>query len=207
MITVCCVKARPGYDAQYVNNLYSMVKRNLTIPYRFVCFTDDPAGVKCYTKKLPANLVGWWAKLSIFRFGLMTGKVLYLDLDTIICDSLDFVDEYQGDFAILRDFYRPEGYGSGVMLWNKSQPQVWADWIKNPVDDPLGDQGWIEKKIPNADRLQDVFPEKIVSFKVDCSEKVPEKASIVCFHGSPKPHELDKVYEVDSFLLQHWKAA
>ena len=205
MIIVACVKAKPGYSADYVNALHDGVKRNLHVEHRFICFTDDDRHIKCYCKKLPAGLSGWWAKLALFRSGALDGRVLYLDLDTIIVDSLDFIASYSGDFAILRDFYRPDGYGSGVMLWNKPQPQVWDDWVKEKrPNHPLGDQGWMEQKVPDADRLQDVFPGKIVSFKADCEEAIPSGASIVCFHGEPKPHQLDPEYSVDNLLLQHW---
>ena len=30
------------HGIQYVNTLYSMVKRNLLLPFKFVCFTDNP---------------------------------------------------------------------------------------------------------------------------------------------------------------------
>lgn len=205
-LTVVCVKAPPDktYDHNYVNRLYQMCKRQLSVPFKFLCFTDDPSGLKCESRKLPNGLVGWWNKLYLFKSGLLKGKVLYLDLDTIIIDSLDFVSSFEGDFAILRDFYRPEGYGSGVMLWNKA-PDLWDEWNKaGKPDHGLGDQGFVEKRIKNALRLQDLFPQKFVSFKADCSEKIPEGAAVVCFHGVPKPHQLDPDYLVDLELLDHW---
>ena len=47
MINFACVYygdkyTRPPTDPwSYLRNLYNMVERNLTIPYRFVCFTDS----------------------------------------------------------------------------------------------------------------------------------------------------------------------
>ena len=190
-LTVLCVLSKPGYNAGYVNKLYKAVRKNLSLPHRFVCLTDDDSGLKCRTKKLPPQLKGWWAKLYLFNLHL-DGKVLYLDLDTLVTGSLDFIGLYDGDFAILRDFYRPEGYGSGVMMWNKDHRYIWDEWFENPVIHPLGDQGWIEEKVKSADRLQDIFPGKIVSYKVDCENGLPEGASICAFHGTPKPHEFDE---------------
>lgn len=206
-VRVVCVKAKPAryYDHQYVNRLYSMVRRNMTVPFTFTCFTDDATGIKCATRALPEGVNGWWNKLYLFRPGLLNGKVLYLDLDTIIVDSLDFVKDYRGDFAILRDFYRPDGYGSGVMLWNRPQPEVWLGWLEALDPElPGGDQEWLERSLPDADRLQDLFPGKFVSFKDHCTNKIPEGAAAVCFHGEPKPHQLDEDYLVDSELLRHW---
>ena len=40
MINVCCVYYGNKYKAEYVQKLYNMVKRNLTVPHKFICFTD-----------------------------------------------------------------------------------------------------------------------------------------------------------------------
>jgi len=200
-LTVACVLAKPGYGRAWVQRLERMVRANLTVPHRFVCLTDADYGLTCRTKKLPAGLrfgAGWWAKLALFQRGMFEGTVLYLDLDTLIVGDLDFVANWNGDFAILRDFYRPEGYGSGVMLWTKPMPYVWDEWIERGAPQhPLGDQGWMEQAVPNAHRLQDVFPGKFVSYKVHCQERdeVPEGAAVVSFHGAPKN---------DDFAEEHW---
>ena len=195
-MTVCCVKARPAYDHHYVNRLQAMVAHHMSLPHRFVCFTDDPSGIKCPTRALPSGLTGWWAELALHRPNVLSGPVLYLDLDTVILDSLDFIASYGGDFSILRDFYRPDGYGSGVMLWRTAQPQVWNRWIaEGRPDNHHGDQGWMEEAVPNADRLQDVFPGKFCSFKADeCDDGAPVDAAVMCFHGYPKPHELPETH-------------
>jgi hypothetical protein len=202
MITVAMVKSRPGYNAAYVNRLAAAVHDNLSVPHRMVCLTDDPAGIKCSTKKLPAMVAGhgWWAKLALHRPGVLSGKVLYLDLDTLIVGNLDFLDGYEGEFACLRDFYRPDGYGSGVMLWNAAQPQIWNDWKGS--DHPLGDQGWLEQKVPGADRLQDLYPGKFVSFKVHCEQALPENAAVLCFHGYPKQED----FSDDHPFAKLWRA-
>lgn len=201
MLTVLCVKTKPRYGAEYVNRLFRAVSRNLTVEHRFVCLTDDSTGVACETMPMPRGLQGWWGKIAMFRPGLFNGPVLYIDLDTLITGNLDFVTEYKGDFAILRDFYRPDGYGSGVMMWNRPHEHVWKEWVMAGCPNhPLGDQGWMEAMIPNADRLQDVFPDKIASYKVHCfiagnEVEPPRGTSILCFHGTPKQ---------DDFPADHW---
>lgn len=190
-LTVVCVKSPPAYDHLYVNRLYAGVKRNLTVPHRFVCLTDDSSGCKCATRSLPGGLRGWWAKLAIFAKA-WSGLVIYFDLDTLITGNLDFLTKYEGDFAILRDFYRPDGYGSGMMLWNKRQPQLWTDWVSaGGPDHAHGDQGWIEDRMPGADLLQDLYPGRIVSYKEHCASGLPVGASVVCHHGTPKPHDFE----------------
>jgi len=40
MINVCCVFYGNKYTSDYVQNLYNMVKKHLTVPHKFYCFTD-----------------------------------------------------------------------------------------------------------------------------------------------------------------------
>ena len=41
MLNFACVYYGDKYTFPYVRNLHSMVERNLTIPHRFICFTDN----------------------------------------------------------------------------------------------------------------------------------------------------------------------
>ena len=45
MKNILCVKWGNKFSAGYVNKLYSMVERHLTLPHRFVCLTEDPTGL------------------------------------------------------------------------------------------------------------------------------------------------------------------
>ena len=42
---VLCVKWGSKFSADYVNRLYNMVERHLTLTHRFICLTDDPTGL------------------------------------------------------------------------------------------------------------------------------------------------------------------
>ena len=48
---IICLKHGNKYGPEYVNTLESMVRRNCTMSFEFVCFTDDPKGINL-TKKL-----------------------------------------------------------------------------------------------------------------------------------------------------------
>ena len=41
MINFVCIYYGNKYTFPYVKNLHNMVERNLTIPHRFICFTDN----------------------------------------------------------------------------------------------------------------------------------------------------------------------
>ena len=42
---VLCIKWGSKYSADYVNKLYSMVERHLSLSHRFVCLTEDTTGL------------------------------------------------------------------------------------------------------------------------------------------------------------------
>lgn len=194
-ITIACVKWGSTYGSEYVNNLSRMVKRNFSLgfPGKVVCFTDDPKGIDegIEIRELPQGLNGWWNKLYLFKEGVFKKgeRILYIDLDTLIVGGLDDICKYNGEFAILRDFYRPHGLGSGLMAWRGGfGKEIWGSFEKAGYPDiPGGDQAWIERCLPKADLLQDLYP-GIYSFKAHCQPDPPKGAKIICFHGQPKPH-------------------
>lgn len=202
MLTICCVMVSNycGLGAQYVNALHRAVERNMTIPHRFVCFTDDPTGIECETEPVEGD--GWFAKLHLFK-KFNEGQVVFFDLDTLIVGNLDFLAKFNGKFAILQDFYRPKGYGSGMMSWRApfGHEITEAYVAAGEPDVPGGDQAFIERKVKNAKRLQEVFPRKIVSYKAHALAGVPLGAAVVCFHGYPKPHDFQFGWVRDVWAL------
>jgi hypothetical protein len=174
-----------GQGTRYVRNLYWGVHRHLkNKPFKFHEVTDGLGE-------------GWWAKIGLFEPGRFTGRCLYFDLDTIITGSLNELASYEGDFAGLSDFYHPDRFASGVMAWDADKAgDIFTRWhqVGMPQFDTRGDQGWIGSMRPNADRLQNLFPGQLVSFKADCREGAPNGARVVCFHGLPRPHQLSDLF-------------
>ncbi len=194
MINVVCVKWGDLYTPDYVNILFDSVRRNMPVDteYQFICFTDNSVGLlpEIVTKPLPAGLWGWWNKMYLFKQGVLDGRVVYFDLDTVIVDSISEIIHYKGDFAILRDFYRPNGWQSSVMAWDAAKMhRLWDEFEKQgyPVIEG-GDQSFIEMYQDTADLWQDMFPESFVSYKAHCVKRLPANSKVVVFHGLPRPH-------------------
>lgn len=199
MLHICCIRAGGKFSPAYTENLFDMVRRNLAEGFEgeFVCFTDqdDPVPQGVVKRPLPHNLQGWWSKLALFKPGLFPkgDRVLFFDLDTLITGPIDALASYQGPFAMLRDFYRPNGLQSAVMAWEAgTNTEIWKGFVKAGMPTefiPGGDQAWIEEThLEKAVRLQDVFPDMFVSYKQISAP--PDKASVVVFHGNPRPHEV-----------------
>jgi hypothetical protein len=67
-VNILCVKWGKKYGADYVNKLYSGIKRNSTQDFKFYCFTDDPIGLNqdIVAVSLKENWHGWWGKANLF---------------------------------------------------------------------------------------------------------------------------------------------
>lgn len=183
-LTVACVNVGnyEGRGSEYVNILHDMVRRNTDRGMRFVCLTDDPAGLDDDIIPIKATEEGWWAKLELFKH--LTGETWFFDLDTVITGWLDYETP---DFGILRDFYRRDGYNSSVMMWRWNHSHIYTQWVEaGKPKTPGGDQEWVEYY--PAKILQDMHPGQFVSYR---QSGFIEGAKVVCFHGRPKPHECD----------------
>jgi FkbM family methyltransferase len=204
---IVCVKHGTRYDANYVNILFDMVMRNLPpTPIEFICFTDDPAGLheQIKVRGLPVTVKGWWNKLYLFKEGVFEpdDRIIYFDLDTVITGALDALLAYDGDFAILRDFYRSGGYQSSVLLWRGGfGAEIWESFAQAGYPDLYGgDQAWIETQAPGADLLQNLYPDFFRSYKVSCTRGIPRGCRIVVFHGEPRPHQV-----TEGWVPKIWK--
>lgn len=212
MVTFVCVNVGnyQGRGAEYVNILCNMIARNLPEQHKYVCFTDDPTGIssEIECRLITEQLNGWWNKLYMFKPSSLTsddGRVIYVDLDTVILSSLDEIVKYAGKFAILRDFYRPNGLQSSFMMWEGGDHNyIWNNWIaagKPEING--GDQAWVEIYFQrkNRDILQQIYPQCFVSYRVHCLEIFPKTAKVVCFHGADKPHNthgwVDHIWKID----------
>lgn len=198
MLTVACVLRTGGdYTPYHVEALSSQIWDHLSIPHRFVCLTDIPSRMPKGVEgiRLPNNWQGWWSKICLFKE--LKEQTLYFDLDTMIIKSIDFMAENKG-FTVLKNFW-PQNtgqIGSGLMAWDSDLSFIYDEFKKSPqkfideykVKGKWGDQGFIAGNSPvKYDMWQDKYPGKIVSWKLQCQAGVPEEASIICFHGQPRP--------------------
>jgi hypothetical protein len=199
---IICLKWGKKYESAYVNKLYKAVQRNITIPFEFHCFTEDARGISggitIHSLPVRADVSGWWNKLWLFspEFPL-SGKILYIDLDTLITGNIDEIASVDG-FVVLRDFYASMAkgvstvdIGSGLMSWESgSHHEIWDKFIANPRGairslHPHGDQRWIQKFVMGRRYWQDILVDQVVSFKCHCVNGLPGGARVVCYHGKP----------------------
>jgi hypothetical protein len=223
VLTVACIKWGDKYGPEYVERLARMVARHLKMPYRFVCFTEKSVdGIECLP--LPSDLPSWWAKIGLFKPGLLDGDVLYFDLDVVLTDDISMIARLltlspglwvRDDFSYslinprqdIDDKFRRYLGGKGtvnssVMLWRGDVARkVWDDFTPAVMDEVHGDQNWISKTLwPDGIHL---IPDGAVcSYKYHVLRGKPI-ASVVVYHGDPKPADLPAKHP----LRLMWEAA
>ena len=215
-ITIATVLRSGGmFDPSWVDKLYRGVARHLHRDFRFVCLTDFTTGFKEDVEIIP--LKHKWptkqAKIELFRPDLDLGRVLYMDLDTVILGSLEDICSYDGMFAMLRDFSAPlrSYYGSGVMAWGPGYGESIYEAFKAlpkdvrsvtyAVGGGRGDQLFINHYTPLAPhRLQDMFSSQLTSYRnVRYRCGMAADVRMVVFHGRDKPTE-----DMLPCVARHW---
>ena len=187
MRKVCVLRSGGEYKPVHVQWLARQVPG-------LVCISDVKVpGVE--TIPLQHDWPGWWAKMCLFKPGIIAGDLLYLDLDTVVRGDLSpLIKAAAGKTTMLSDFYWPEHPASGLMyIAERDKTKVWTEWMKSPAKHmarrggcgTMGDQGFIGP-ILDPQRWQDVAPGKVVSYKVHCKRTLPS-ATVICFHGNPRP--------------------
>ena len=142
MITVVCWKwkkddYRSKFESWHVDVLRDMVRRNTSVPHRFVCITDDASGIFDPSVEIiplwanPAPNYGshmrpnCFVRLPAFSSemkSLLGEKFIWLDLDTVITGNIDHILSDEADFKIWKvDGETMPCNGSMVMMRNRSE--------------------------------------------------------------------------------------
>jgi hypothetical protein len=214
MVNIICMKWGAKYGPEYVNRLYAMVARNLSIPFRFICLTDNSFGVIAQVEIFPIPSIGidlngperGWNKLVTFKQELydIKGQTLFLDLDIVIVSAIDELFELSGSVIIIKDWLKKDGTGnSSVYRFNiGEQPQVLAEFqadFEGVKRKYRNEQEYLSAVLLGCGALS-YWPEAWCrSFKRHCmhylpkslwrAPSVPAGAKIIVFHGHPHPDE------------------
>ena len=219
MVNVVCLKWGQLYGPDYVNKLYRGVARNLTIPFRFVCFTDDADGVETPVECMPLPPIelpaGYensaFRKIALFapEVADLSGPTLFMDLDVVIVDTIDCFFELQGPFYIIHNWierrktiFRPRpriGNSSVFRFTIGEQAHVLEDFHARPLEAIHGyptEQAYMSDTVSSLDFWPETWCR---SFKKHCTPLVPlnsfvaphlpEGAKIIVFHGRPNPDQ------------------
>lgn len=211
---VICIKWGTRYGPEYVNKIYGMVSRNITPPFRVICFTDDKVGIRpevdCYDLPelgcpLPVRAPGKWRKTSLWGYDLfdIKGVALFIDLDVVITGNLDVFFDYGSpdDVLLARNWIKPLerlGQTSVFRFPIGKHGYMLEQFRKDP--DGIGDKYQFEQRYVTQCVHGGVkfFPSAWVKhFRLNClgpwplrylrPAKLPKFARVVIFPGKPDP--------------------
>lgn len=182
------------YNEKWVTRLYDGVARNISVPWRFVLFTDRerelPVAIK--QERMKAEHPGYGDCIEPYRFGV---PMILMGLDTIITGPINHLADYclrSDTIALPRDPNRPEVSCNGVSLIPAGQQHVWRNWRGE------NDMEWMRKQ--KHCFIDDMFPGQVVSYKGHVKKNGLGDARIVYFHGNEKPHQLKDL----EWVRTHW---
>lgn len=221
------------YDWQYVDKLYHMLCRHLSASVVLHVYTEHHRPVPEPYIKHPLIDWGisgpkrsWWYKMQLFNSDFYRGPLLYLDLDTVIVNNIDWIWK-QGcnHLWTIRDFkylWRPSlnNINSSVIWWDTTRfDHIWRDFQSRDLREIMrkyhGDQDYLTEAISPAQR-RCFATDQVKSWRWECLDggfdfrsrkyldpgsgtNIPDTTSILIFHGHPKP---DKVQ--DPYIQAHW---
>jgi len=230
MNNVVCLKVGDKYDSDFVNKLYRACKRNLSIDYKFYCFTDDSSYLDgdMDVHDLPVNdhpnIKGWWWKTYLHKEGLFDEKDtnLYIDLDMVIVDNIDkfFTHEPSSCYVGCSLPIKKKGFANYIFRWKGNFNKVWDLINLNPrlMMDYRSDQEYVEDLLFETITTYPLewvksykwevrsssdlleYQPKMYIFKDIQDPKVPEDTAVFAFHGTP-----DLIKVKDPVILKHWK--
>lgn len=222
-LTVATVYRTGGdYDLKYVRALRNEAHEWVGEEHVFACLTNDLIGVRALrgveTIPLCHSWPGWWAKFELFR-AFQGRRTLYLDLDTQLTGPvrLNGVDGFKMRTPWRRRNVRP--WDSGIMAWDQHArvARIYHAFARTCIGmgppgerlnwkDRRGDAWWISQ-LAKKEHIRIGAVEKSIrggqvrSYKLHCREigGPPENTSIVCFHGKPRPREVQ-----DEWVRRRW---
>ena len=177
------------YNTTYVEKLYRGIKRNLTIPFEFICLVDQnynfEEDIKAVRFKRSVDQYGWMSLMEMYRPDLCEGIRFTIGLDTIITGPIDdIVTSSVSKFAACTDPMYPKQICNAVTL---STPEFceefWGMWegnetklipeskliLENVAPVP-SEMVLMRKYYGDSPCIDKVFPHRILSYKVHVVE-------------------------------------
>ena len=204
MITVATLLWEPNdkslrtsrmYDETWADKLYRGFARNLTRPFRMVCYSEKPRTfaepIECI-----ASLPEKPGYSDCIRPYELNEPMILVGLDTVITGNIDHLADYclTGRYiALPRDPYAKHQACNGVALVTAGNRHVWESW--NGANDME------HMRAQEHVFLDDVFPGEVNSYKGAIKAGGLGNTKIAYFHGREKPGEPG----MPAWVSEHWR--
>jgi hypothetical protein len=175
------------YTEEWVDKLYRGFKRNLSLRFKFVLFTDrirkfaEPIEQQLLSDPEP-NYGSFTQPYSLNEPMILTG------LDTVIVGNIDHFWNYcftADKIGLCRDPYKPEQSINGIALVPAGFGWLWDSWLGE------NDMQWLRQHAEHTAFIDDIWPGHCLSLKAhDVRRKGLQGARVIYLHGKPKQQQL-----------------
>lgn len=179
------------YTEEWVDKLYRGFKRNLTVPFRFVCFTDKERefGEKVVEQeRLSTAVPDYGCLIEPFK---LNEPMIVCGLDMVVVDRIDHMANYcltkDKIAAPLHPAHAWRGFINPCVFVPAGHRRVFDEWRGE------NDMQWLN----NFDLVDTevLWPREIRSWKLhDMRIRGPLGSRIVYWHGNPKPNKVSKTF-------------
>jgi len=189
------VEASRCYTTEWVDRLARSFRKHLTLPHRFVVFTDKRYAFRAdpvVQYLLRSDTPDWSSMIEPFQ--LNTPSII-VGLDTVVTGNIDHLARYCLEAETLALPRSPgKDYAcNGVCLVPAGHRRIYDEWRGE------NDMEWLRAQ-PHA-FIEDVFGKgQVVSYKLHVRPFGLGDARIVYMHGRPKADELGYL----DWVREHW---
>lgn len=183
-MNIICVKIGQKYSSVLVNRLLGMCMKNITTPFNFICYTEDPIGIDKSVLIVPFMDY----KLEVITHNKMylfseefdkqipPGQRVFFDLDMIIKFNIDDVVNINNkQLTVIHASWREEHergfpvwhhtFNSSCMTWESPHTRcIWDHFIKDPEHYTCkyhwGMDCFLSYEQQNAGTIIHTFPER-----------------------------------------------
>lgn len=183
------------YDESWVLRLFAGFKRNLSVPFRPVLFTERP-------RKIDQGITQIMLSTDRPEYGnciepyKLDEPMILCGLDTVVVGNCDPLAEYcmtADCVALPRDPYWPSRVCNGVALVPAGQRYIYDRWRGE------NDMAWL--RVQPHIMIEKVFPGMVESYKGKIKKDGLGDCRICYFHGDEKPNQL---LDSEPWIRQHW---
>ncbi len=234
MITVVLWKWGKKFTPAHVSKMQSMLSRHLHLPHRIVCITDTPKELPpgVTPAPMPKILAGDYKGLRRMwlysaKAGKLGDRLLQLDLDVILTDSIDPIVDRPEPFVIWKsdsNWGEKWAYNATLMLITPgAKDDVWQRYAA----DPLGvmraaevagfgakvnsDQAAAmyllkdDPAVPVWTQADGVYAYRVFAGKYgDRGQHLPDGCRLVSFHGPRDPSQAE-LQQKSPWIAEHWR--
>lgn len=181
------------YSEAWVEKLYRGFRRNLTVPFEFICYTDRERqfSEQVSQRRINSPVPSYADCIQPYE---LDRPMILVGLDTVVTGNCDELAEYcmkADTIALPRDPLKPVRSCNGVALVPGGQKAIYDNWAGE------NDMEWLRSRPHRF--IDDIFPGKVRSYRVQVKPEGLGDTRIVYFHGREKPHEIDAPE-----ITRHW---